>query len=382
MKNCCLVLSLLLLASASIGQGCDDPKPPKHGSWFCQDQSCHLECEPGYAAAGRTHTSRGTNCDDWTVHPNKMKCSSAVALVIGGLLDVKGAEVYGPWQNKGKKPKCHYRLPDLPDTRVGATLDYVDSFIIACGGSMIKGPPIPPFPPARNTCIAMTPEGTWLNHSIMHAGRDVHSSAVNLGKLTLLGGTDAPTSRDTLEPAKSSEWTEETIKETKYACTAKLSPTEFMVSGGEFNPAEVLKYNVVTGEITPLENLIQERSGHGCAFVKHKDMVGVMVAGGLPQGNEEWTEDVTRATTDHAEFYNMETGKWQVVGKLNEARRGIRLVFVKNTLYAMGGFNGEKYVATVERFCFKTKTWSKVEDMLAARAFPGVVAVPETLFQC
>merc|ERR1719495_2085699 len=72
------------------------------------------------------------------------------------------------------------------------------------------------------------------------------------------------------------------------------------------------------------------------------------------------------------------------MGQLNEARRGIRLVFVKDTLYAMGGFNGKtkKYVSTVERFDFKTKTWSKVEDMLAARAFPGVVAVPEELFKC
>jgi len=326
-------------------------------------------------------TSRWRGCSSWTINPEKMKCYPAVALVIGGLLDNKGVEVYGPL--KGGKPKCHYRLPNMPDTRVGSTLDYVDGFILACGGSMITGPPIPPFPPARDTCIQMDPKDrTWKIHSKMHAGRDVHSSASNLGVLTLLGGTDAPTSRDTMTPTLAAQWTEDKIKKTKYVCTAKISPTEFIATGGTYAPAEVLKYNVLTGESTPLAKLNQERSGHGCATVDHKGMKGVMVAGGLPLGDQSWTKNVTRATTNHTEFYNMRTGEWEVMGQLNEARRGIRLVFVENTLLAFGGFNGKRYVETVESFNFKTKTWKKVEPMLAARAFPGVVAVPDKLFEC
>jgi len=356
----------------SMSTGCPDPEAPSHGSWFCAGPSCHLECDPGYAAAGRTSTFRSAATCAWSQSPSEMRCSPAVALVIGGLLDATGAEVYGP--------NIHKRLPNLPDTRVGATLDYVDSFILACGGSMIQGPPIPPFPPARDTCIQMSDDLTWSYHSTMHQGRDIHASAVNLGMLALLGGTDAPTSMDTIQPVKTKDWTEDTIKKTKYSCAAKISPTEFMVTGGEYSPAEVLKYNAITGEVTPLANLKQERSGHGCAFVKHGAMVGVMVAGGLPLGNQHWTTDVTRLTTGSTEFYNMETGEWELVGSFNEPRRGVKLVFVQDTLYAMGGFNGKKYVATVEKFDFATKTWNKVEDMLAARAFAGVVAVPQDMF--
>lgn len=248
---------------------------------------------------------------------------------------------------------------------------------------MIKGPQdFKNPPPPRDTCIQMIENNTWIPHSSMHRGRDLHSGAVNLGKLTLLGGTGANTSMETLEPLKGNMWTEDTIKETKYACTAKLSATEFMVTGGTKNPGEVLKYNVVTGEITRLANLTQERSGHGCALVKYKGTKGVMVAGGLPKGNTQWSEDVANTTTSHTEFYNIKKGQWEVMAELNEARRGLRLIFVKNTLYAMGGFNGEKYVATVECFCPKKKKWTKVEDMLSARAFAGVVAVPQERIKC
>lgn len=353
--------------------GCPDPESPSNGAWFCSGESCHLECDPGYAAIGKTTTVRSSAKCSWTVDPKKMTCSPAVALVIGGLRDNKGAEVYGP--------NIHYRLPNLPDTRTGASLDYVDSFIIACGGSMITFPLVPPFPLARDTCIQMDKDKTWSFHSKMHAGRDVHAHAVNLGKLTLLGGTDDPISRDTIEPAKSSDWTEEKIKKTKYSCAAKISATEFMVTGGEFGEFEALKYNSLTGEITPLANLMQKRSGHGCAFVKHGSMVGVIVAGGLPMGEQTWNADVTRQVTNHAEFYSLKSGKWEELGNLNEGRRGLGLVFVQDTLYAMGGFNGKKYVATVEKFDFATKTWSKVEDMLAPRAFAGITAVPVDMFK-
>merc|ERR1712080_208479 len=204
-----------------------------------------------------------------------------------------------------------------------------DSFIIACGGSMIQGPPIPPFPPARDTCIQMSDDLTWSYHSTMHQGRDIHASAVNLGKLSLLGGTDAPTSMDIIQPVKTKDWTEHTIKKTKYSCAAKISPTEFMVTGGEYNPAEVLKYNAITGEVTPLANLKQERSGHGCAFVKHGNMVWVMVAGGLPMGNQHWTTDVARLSTGSTEFYNMDTGDWEDMGSFNKPRRGVKLVLFR-----------------------------------------------------
>jgi len=367
-----LMIIVVSLATKIACEGCPHPSPPSHGSWFCTGSSCHLECDPGYAASGRTSTSHSGGDCTWSPAPDKMTCSPAVVLATGGLLDVTGVEVYGPG--------IQHRLPYLPDNRVGASLDYVDSLIIVCGGSMIRGPPIPPFPPARDTCIQMSRELTWSHHSTMHQGRDVQASVVNLGKLMLLGGTDAPTSMDTMEPAVSGSWTESSIKQTKYACAAKISPTEFMVTGGQYYPSEVLKYDTLTGKTTPLANLKQKRSGHGCAFVKHGSMVGVMVAGGLPLGNQQWKVDVTRATTDHVEFYSLETGQWEVVGSLNEARRGLKLIFVQDTLYAMGGFNGKRYVSTVEKFDFATKTWKPAADMLVPRAFHGVVAVPQELF--
>ena len=104
-----------------------------------------------------------------------------------------------------------------------------------------------------------------------------------------------------------------------------------------------------------------------------------MVAGGLPLQND--AQPHARKTTNHVEFFSMDTGEWEEIGSLNEARRGIELVFVEDTLYAMGGFNGKRYVSTVEKFNFETKTWTVVEDMLAARAFKGIVAEPEAVYQ-
>jgi len=248
---------------------------------------------------------------------------------------------------------------------------------------MIKGPPKPPFPPARDNCIKMDMEKhSWQHFATMHTGRDVHSHVAMLGKLILIGGTDNPTSMDIIEPGKSKEFAEFPIPKTKYSCVAKISPTEYIITGGTYASAKAYKVNVVTQAITPLANLTQERSGHGCAYVEAGDMKGVIIAGGLPLGNTIWTTKVTSKTTAVTEFYDLKTGKWTRMGDLHTARRGIRLLFVGGTLYSFGGFNGKKYTDFVESFDFKTKKWIQVEPMLAARAFPSVAVVPEKFFEC
>jgi len=245
------------------------------------------------------------------------------------------------------------------------------------------GPPIPPFPPALKSCIEMSVTSlAWTSHSSMAQSRDIHASAVNLGRLTVLGGTDSNTTKETIRPAVSDKWVQHNIAPTKYSCASKLSPEEFMVTGGAELPASAVSYNVLKGKVGKINDMQQERSGHGCALVKHgaSGMHGVVVAGGYPGGGVIWETDVSLSTSNSVELYDLSTTTWRSLGSLNMARRGLKLVYVQDTLYAMGGSNGTAYVTTVEKLDFATETWSYAEDMFVPRAFPGVAALPEEFF--
>lgn len=50
-----------------------------------------------------------------------------------------------------------------------------------------------------------------------------------------------------------------------------------------------------------------------------------------------------------AERYNPETGQWEEIAPMAEGRRSHATVTMPDGVYAIGGFNGTKYLASVER---------------------------------
>lgn len=51
-----------------------------------------------------------------------------------------------------------------------------------------------------------------------------------------------------------------------------------------------------------------------------------------------------------AERYDPETGHWEMIAPMKEARRALSAVALPDGIYAIGGYNGTKYVQTVEKY--------------------------------
>jgi Kelch motif len=51
-----------------------------------------------------------------------------------------------------------------------------------------------------------------------------------------------------------------------------------------------------------------------------------------------------------AERYDPSTGKWEELPPMLESRRSLALVAMPDGVYAIGGYNGSNYLATVEKF--------------------------------
>ena len=58
------------------------------------------------------------------------------------------------------------------------------------------------------------------------------------------------------------------------------------------------------------------------------------------------------------------------------------MAVMQNKLYAIGGYNGQKRLNTVEVFDAQTGRWSKVASMNCKRSDVGAVAVGGHLFVC
>jgi len=68
-----------------------------------------------------------------------------------------------------------------------------------------------------------------------------------------------------------------------------------------------------------------------------------------------------------AEKYDFGTQKWTVLGKMSDQRRALSAVSLPNGVYAIGGYDGEKYLNSVERYDQDTDEWVKVQPMNTKR---------------
>lgn len=59
---------------------------------------------------------------------------------------------------------------------------------------------------------------------------------------------------------------------------------------------------------------------------------------------------------------------------MQDARRALAVVAMPDGIYAIGGYDGSKYLATVEKFCLMTSKWVKVKPMNTARCTLTAVA--------
>ena len=50
-----------------------------------------------------------------------------------------------------------------------------------------------------------------------------------------------------------------------------------------------------------------------------------------------------------AERYNPETDEWETIASLNVPRRALSAVTLPDGIYAIGGFDGQTYLSSVEK---------------------------------
>lgn len=70
-----------------------------------------------------------------------------------------------------------------------------------------------------------------------------------------------------------------------------------------------------------------------------------------------------------AEVYDPLTNQWALITPMNSARSGVSLVAHRNTLYAIGGFDGLTRLTTGERFKpGASQTWDDIGELSTPRS--------------
>jgi influenza virus NS1A-binding protein len=80
------------------------------------------------------------------------------------------------------------------------------------------------------------------------------------------------------------------------------------------------------------------------------------------------------ACLSSAERYDTDTGKWELIAPMKEARRALTAVALPDGIYAIGGYNGKEYINSVERYDPINNEWVTVKSMKHARCTLAAVA--------
>lgn len=68
-----------------------------------------------------------------------------------------------------------------------------------------------------------------------------------------------------------------------------------------------------------------------------------------------------------AERFDFKTKSWTILGSMSNQRRALSAVSLPNGVYAIGGFDGEKYLNSVERYDQDSDQWISVAPMKQKR---------------
>lgn len=81
------------------------------------------------------------------------------------------------------------------------------------------------------------------------------------------------------------------------------------------------------------------------------------------------------------EVYDTLTNQWSFIPHMISARSGVSLIAFKNTLYAIGGFNGFTRLTTGEKFSpGRSTSWDEISDMATPRSNFATVILDECIY--
>jgi len=71
------------------------------------------------------------------------------------------------------------------------------------------------------------------------------------------------------------------------------------------------------------------------------------------------------------EYYDPTLDTWTPVAKMSEYRQGVGVGVLNDLMYAIGGYDGNKDLKSVEVYTPSDGVWSSVADMHFSRFQPG-----------
>ena len=250
-----------------------------------------------------------------------------------------------------------------------------DGLILSCGGEAGDGSD-------DLSCIFLdVTTGSWFPHSILTAVRLKATSVVlpSIG-LFILGGFKELSSE--LLPVGTKEWeagpilpgTNETV-DYYGICSIVLSPTEFMVIGGNaggIRGTPVQAYSAETGEWDIWEDLYIARWGHSCTRLGDQ----VVVAGGV--------SPMPFTILDSTTILDLNTRQQREVGKMLGARAWFGMATLDGKVLAFGGMSPLKdSYSSILELDIETEEWVQREDTMATAygisSFASVVVQQEDI---
>lgn len=230
-----------------------------------------------------------------------------------------------------------------------------DGVILSCGGESADGTD-------DYSCLSLdVATGSWVLHSILNAPRLKASSVALPGiGLMILGGFKQLSSE--LLPVGATEWEmgptlPGTLEDNVYFgfCSIVISPTEFMVIGGEsglFAGNLVQVYSAETGEWDTWEYLPVSRWGHACTRVG--DLV--IVAGGV---SPSFTMMASTTVLD------LNTREHREVGEMMSARAWFGMATIDGRVLAFGGMSPLKdSYENIMELDMETEEWVEQEETM------------------
>jgi len=229
---------------------------------------------------------------------------------------------------------------------------------LACGG----------FNGQERTCSLFDGAGTFKALSVtLREARASHLCwQLQSGSVLLLGGWYSPSTTERLaEDGSSSKADFNLPYPIRRACGIKLNGN-FIVTGGLDRKKTVAEFTE-TGQVTPLADLQEGRSHHGCSkFVDNNGQTALLVTGGIV-GN-----DGTEILSSTEIYLN---SQWVFAASLPTPRYGLRASTVQNTVYVSGGWDGATFFDTILRFNPSANTWTEAGNLTEPNSWFGSTTV-------
>ncbi|EDO46854.1 predicted protein [Nematostella vectensis] len=222
---------------------------------------------------------------------------------------------------------------------------------------------------------------SWIKYRIVERG-PLLSNLLQYVRLCLLNIRFLSQCLDTNELVKADRQCQNIIKDAlkkrllparkshKSLITQRRAPTRIFAVGGKNGLFATLNsvefYEPRTEKWTEVVPMHLRRFEFGASFLEGKlYAVGGLVCGtGTNLGRAPF-----RYCDNGVECYDLvRDGEWTRVPPMHQCRSNHSVLTLGGYLYALGGYDGNSYLNTVERYCPKTKEWTMVSPMIFSRS--------------